>query len=189
MPSVIESLQLDRSRTVLSVVDYQERLFAVMDTAHRERALQNVRILLEAARVLSIPVVATEQYPKGLGRTIPEVVEAFPTLKAIEKTEFACPDNAEFMHVLEGLRRPTVLLAGMETHICVYQTALKLLEKGYLVHVIADACLSRRKLNWKTGLRQCDRAGAVVTTTESAVFQLLGRAGTDEFRAVSKLMK
>ncbi len=183
------SRTLDRSSSVLCVIDYQDRLFAAMDETHRATALQNVRLLLEAARILPLPVIATEQYPKGLGRTLPEITEVYPTLKAIEKIEFPCTANESFSHVITTLKRPAVILAGMETHICVYQTALGLIGKGFLVHVVADACLSRKKLNWKLGLAQCEKAGANITTAESVVFELLGKAGSDEFKAISKLVR
>ena len=187
------ALELRPSDTGLVVIDAQERLVRVMPDERAEEATRNTVTLLEAARRLGLPVVATEQYPEGLGRTIEPVAAALgrfdPPVTPISKLEFSALGRPEALAAIRAAARRTWIVAGMETHVCVWQTVRGLLQEGREVHVVADACLSRRDENWRLGLDLCARAGAVVTSTEVAVFDLLGRAGTDDFRALSKLVK
>ena len=178
---------LDRAETALVVVDVQERLAAVME--HRQKVLDNCRRLIEGAKVLDIPVAVTEQYPKGLGPTEEELRGILLSYEPFEKLTFSCCGDPAFMESVEALGRKKIILAGMETHVCVLQTGLDLLREGYGVHLVRDAVCSRSKDNWLTGVELMRDAGAVVTSTETVLFQLLGKAGTDEFRAVSKLVK
>ncbi len=185
----IVAYSLPRDDAALLVVDYQERLFAAMPSKAGERHLANVVRLLKGAGALELPVVVTEQYPKGLGPTLPALRAAQPDLAPVEKTEFSCCANPEARAAIAATGRKRVIVAGMETHVCVYQTVLDLLAAGYWPHVVSDACLSRTQANWSLGLRMCKQAGAVVTGTETALFQLLGRAGGDAFKTISKLVK
>lgn len=169
------------------MVDIQERLAFVME--HRGQVTARTALLVEAAKLMDIPVVSTEQYPRGLGPTVPEVKAVLPPGAPVEKLSFSCCGEPSFMEALEGTGRKKVVLAGMETHICVLQTALDLLSAGYGVHIPRDAVCSRRKLDWQTGLELAREAGAVVTSAETVLFQLLGRAGTEEFRKISKMVK
>lgn len=178
----INTFQLDRDDAVLLVVDIQERLAVVM--AERERVVTNTGHLIAAAELLGVPVVLTEQYPKGLGPTVPEVRAALGAAPAIEKLTFDCCGEPSFAPALEQTGRSTVIVCGMEAHICVLQTVLGLLASGLTVHVVADAVCSRNPLNAQTALALQRDAGAVVTCTETVLFQLLGRAGTPEFKAV-----
>lgn len=169
------------------MVDIQERLAAVMD--YRGQVTARTALLIEAAKLLGVPVVATEQYPRGLGPTVEEVRAVLPPGAPLEKLAFSCCGETPFMEALERTGRKKVVLAGMETHICVLQTALDLLSAGCGVHIPRDAVCSRRKLDWLAGLDVAREAGAVVTSTETVLFQLLGRAGTEEFKKISKMVK
>jgi nicotinamidase-related amidase len=178
----IKSFQLDRGSAVLLVVDIQERLAAVM--AEREKVVANAGHLIAAAKLLGVPVVHTEQYPKGLGPTVPELRAALEPAAAVEKMTFDCCGEPAFGPALRQTGRSTVIVCGMETHICVLQTVLGLLAGGATVHVAADAVCSRNPENARTALELMRDAGAVVTCTETVMFQLLVRAGTPEFKAI-----
>lgn len=169
------------------MVDVQERLAAVMD--QREKVLDNCRRLIEGAKILDVPIAVTEQYPKGLGPTEEELRGALLSYEPFEKLTFSCCGEPSFTSALDDLGRRTIVLAGMETHVCVLQTALDLLRGGHVVHLVRDAVCSREKVNWITGIELMRDAGAVITSTETVLFQLLGRAGTEEFKAISKLVK
>ena len=178
----IGNFQIDRDDTVLLVVDIQERLAVVM--AERERVVANTGHLIAAAKLLGVPVLLTEQYPKGLGPTVPELRSALDPAPAIVKMTFDCCGEPAFAPALEQTGRSTVIVCGMEAHICVLQTVLGLLATGMNVHVVADAVCSRNPENARTALELQRDAGAVVTCTETVLFQLLGRAGTPEFKAI-----
>ncbi|MDA8156522.1 MAG: isochorismatase family protein [Actinomycetota bacterium] len=176
-----------RSESVLIVVDVQEKLAAVMEEGVKEKTVLNIVRLIEGANILSVPVIITEQYPKGLGSTASPVKKALPLVSPVEKITFDCCGEPAFLAALSG--RKKIILTGMEAHICVLQTCLGLLERGFYVHAVANACCSRKKEDYKTGIDFMRNAGAVITTAETVLFQLAGRAGTDEFRAISKLIK
>ena len=178
----IGTFQLDRDDAVLLVVDIQERLAVAM--AQRERVVANAGHLIAAARLLGVPVLLTEQYPRGLGPTVPELRAALEATTAIEKLTFDCCGEPSFAPALEQTGRATVIVCGMEAHICVLQTVLGLLANGMNVHVAADAVCSRDPENARTALGLLRDAGAVVSCTETVLFQLLGRAGTPEFKAI-----
>lgn len=181
---------IKKDDTSFVVVDVQERLMGVMPEGITETNLKNMKILLEAARILDIPVTVTEQYPKGLGPTIEEIKESVGEgFSPIEKVVFSCARADEFKSALKDLGRSSVLLTGVETHVCVLQTAIDLVNDGYSVYVPADAVVSRRKLDWQKGVDLMEKAGAVVGTTEAFLFQLLECAGTDEFKQISRLVR
>jgi nicotinamidase-related amidase len=174
---------LDRDRAALVVIDVQEAFRpAVLDF---DRVAANVAKLVEGAQVIGIPVVATEQYPKGLGRTVPEVADALNGSGPIEKTCF--PASRADGFDLGG--RDQVLLCGIESHVCVNQTAHDLLDRGVEVHVAQDAVTSRSAENRDLGLHKMVGSGAIVTSVETALFELLGAAGSDEFKRVQALIK
>jgi nicotinamidase-related amidase len=174
---------------VLIVVDVQERLFNAMDAERRDDMVANVKILLAAAQRLGVPVLVTEQYPRGLGRTLPEVKTLLGDTPAFEKTAFSCAGAEGFLDRLRALGADQVLLTGIEAHVCVLLTALDLLERGFRVSIVGDAVCSRRPASLETGLAQARQAGAVVTSTETVVFQLLGSADNEAFRELSKLLR
>lgn len=179
---------LDRNNAVLVVIDVQEKLCRAMDEKVLEKLAGNIGVLQETARELEIPVVVTEQYVKGLGETLPAIREKL-TEPAMEKMTFSCCGDNAFLDKLKRLNRRQVIITGMETHVCVLQTVLELLDAGYAVHLVRDAVMSRRKDNWFVGLETAAAAGAVLTSTEAAMFQLLRVAGTDEFKKLSKLVR
>jgi nicotinamidase-related amidase len=174
---------------VLVVVDVQERLFNAMDAERRDDMVANVKILVSAARRLDVPVVVTEQYPRGLGRTLPELRALLGDTPPFEKTAFSCAGADGFLDRVRALGADHVILTGIEAHVCVLLTALDLLTRGLRVSIVADAVCSRRPANLEIGLDQARQAGAVVTATETVVFQLLGSADSDAFRELSKLLR
>ncbi len=182
-------VRLAREGSVLLIVDVQERLFAAMDPEQRAEMGRNIKILATAARRLGVPILLSEQYPKGLGHTLTEIGEAAGQVEPISKVAFSCWGAEGFAERLGATGARQVILTGIETHVCVLLTALDLLAQGYAVHVVADAACSRRRENRQIALDQLREAGAVVTSTESVLFLLLGVADTDDFRALSKLIK
>jgi nicotinamidase-related amidase len=183
----IGRFQLERGATALLVIDIQERLAAAM--AEREKVVANTGHLIAAAKLLGVPVVHAEQYPKGLGPTVPELREALGAAAPIEKLTFSCCGEPAFAPALEAAGRPTVVVCGMETHVCVLQTVLGLLARGLVVHVAADAVCSRNPENSRVALELMRDAGAVVTCTETVLFQLLERCATPEFKAIQTRIK
>jgi nicotinamidase-related amidase len=183
-------LRLQRRNAALLIVDVQERLTAAMAPGDVAMLEENLVLLLELARRTGIPTVVSEQYPRGLGPTIPGLRNYLgEDVQKIEKVTFSCTDDPGFLALHERLGRKQWIVAGLETHICVYQTARGLRALGDMVHVPSDAVLSRAPANMHAGLRLIEQTGAVITATESVIFDVLERAGTDEFRAMSKLVK
>jgi nicotinamidase-related amidase len=172
---------------VLLIIDIQERLAVVMK--ERERVVKNSQHLIELAKMTGMPVVVTEQYPKGLGRTVPELQSVLPENAPVEKISFDCCGQSGFLEELKAHNKKTVIMAGMETHICVLQTCIGLLRAGVNVHLVQDAVCSRTEENWRTGIEFMRDAGAVVTCTETVLFQLLKVAGTEEFKKISQRIK
>ena len=181
-------LRLDRARAAVLVVDIQARLTPAMPPDTLARVLKYTRALVLAARELGLPVLATEQYPKGLGPIVPEVREILPS-PPFEKVHFSCGADPAFAAALEGTGRRQVIVCGMETHVCVFQTVRDLVAAGYEVHVCADAVSSRTEEHRRVGLELCREAGAIVSLAETAIFDLLHRAATEEFRKVSPLVR
>src|SRR5512141_2594582 len=175
----VDKFLLDKNNALLLIIDIQERLAAVMK--QKDQVVKNTLHLVELAKMQNIPIVLTEQYPKGLGRTLPEITTALPAHVLVEKVAFNCCSEHSFDAQVKRFNRKKIIVAGMETHICVLQTCIGLLKEGHDVHVAADAVCSRTELNWRSGLEFIRDAGGVVTNTETALFQLLGVAGTPEF--------
>ena len=188
------SMQLEASRAALLIIDVQERLAAAMPDEGLSVLTRNLAVLIEAARRFRLPVVVTEQYPKGLGPTVPAVSEALASLPPeqlhrYDKVEFSACAAQPFEPLAARLGRDQWIVAGMETHVCVYQTARQLRERGDAVHLVRDAVLSRTAENRAVGLGLIERTGAVPSSTEVVVFDLLERAGTDDFKALSRLIR
>ncbi len=178
---------LTTEKTALLVIDVQERLFPVMH--EKEKLLRNVIKLIKGAQVLEIPIIITEQYPKGLGPTLPEIKALIPDVKPIEKVSFNCCDEAVFCRALEALKRKQVLIAGIEAHICVYQTAIALSRAGYEVQVVGDCVASREPENKLVALFRMGAAGVSPTTMEMALFELLKVARGEKFKQISNIVK
>jgi len=180
--------KLEAARAAVLVVDVQERLAPAMPPEALARVVKYARALAGAAKELGLPVLATEQYPKGLGHTVKEIAEVLPA-PPLQKVHFSCGADAAFAAALESTQRRQVIVCGMETHVCVFQTCRDLVSMGYEVHVCADAVSSRTEEHRRVGLELCREAGAIVTTAETAIFDLLHLAGTDVFRRVAPLVK
>jgi nicotinamidase-related amidase len=183
-------MTLTREHTALVVCDVQERLFPVMDADHREEVMRNVKVLATSARRLGVPTLVTEQYPKGLGRTLPELASVLPEgVAPIEKTTFSCGGDEGFRAAVTGLRREQWVLCGIEAHVCVYQTALDLLRDGRQVVLAADAVSSRRPRDRDLALGRMRDLGVQVMSMEMVLFEILRQAGTPDFRAVAGILK
>ena len=182
-----KTLRLIRSSTGLVVVDLQQRLLPVM--VEPERLVQNAVRLLKGAAVLGLPVFSTEQNPKGLGPTVPEVAAAIPGFTPMEKLAFSACGAAGFVSALKARKVTEILLCGIEAHVCVAQSCFDLLDEGFNVFVAADAISSRTTQNCRIGLERMRDARAVIVSTEMALFELLGQAGTEEFKQVLGLVK
>ncbi len=180
--------RLDRTTSLVLLVDVQDRLTPAMPPETLARVVKYGRALLHAARTLDLPILCTEQYPKGLGRTLPELRELLPE-PPLEKTHFSCGADPAFAKKIAAARRNQVIVTGMETHVCVFQTTRDLVAMGYQVHVCADAVSSRFEEHRLRGLDLCREAGAVITTAETAIFDLLHQAATPEFKAVAPWVK
>ena len=183
----VATTPLDRERTTLVVIDMQEKLLPAI--FERERVLRNTILLMRTARALEIPIVLTTQYAKGLGPTVPQVVQETPGTMPLDKVAFGCFGDEHILLRLAALGRTQLLVAGVESHICVMQTVLGALAHHYVVHVASDATSSRSEHNWRVGLARMDRAGALVSSAETAVYELLRRSDGATFRTILPLLK
>lgn len=184
-----EKFFLDAEKSVLVVIDVQEKLCRAMDEDILKTLTANIDVLAESAKELGIPALVTEQYVKGLGPTVTRLDENLAGAPKFEKMSFSCCGNSQFAEALKSTGRSQVVVTGMETHVCVLQTVIELLDAGYTVHLVKDGVMSRSELNRITATEQMQQAGAVVTVTESVLFQWLKVAGTDSFKKLSKLVK
>jgi nicotinamidase-related amidase len=172
----------------LAVIDIQEKLLPPI--FEKERLVRNAQLLVRLANILSLPVIVSTQYEKGLGKTIEEISSLLPETQTVDKLEFGCFGNGEYCSAVGKLaNRTTLLLCGMESHICVMQTALGALNQGLNVHIAADAVSARTELNWKLGLNRMQAAGAVLSSTEMMIYELLGKSGTPAFKEMLKHLK
>jgi len=176
-----------KEKSVAVIVDVQERLFPHMHG--KEDLEKSIVTLIRGLRVLGVPILVTQQYTKGLGPTITAVHEALGQYDPIEKLAFSCMDEQEFAKALEKSSRKMVILAGIETHVCVLQTAIDTIRRGYMPIIIEDCVSSRKAGDKNTAISRMREEGAVITSCESILFELLQYAGTDTFRAISKLVK
>lgn len=177
---------LNKEDAIVLVIDIQEKLMPAI--FEKEELVSKSKILISGAKVLEVPVFVTEQYPKGLGETIGELNTLIEDDPIFEKISYTCCTN-EVMEYLEKTKRKQVIITGVETHICVYQTVRDLLNHGYSVFVASDAVSSRTLANKQNGLELMKDMGAVISNTETLLFDMLKVAGTPEFKAISKLVK
>lgn len=178
---------LQREQTVLVLVDLQERLH--LEVVRRDEVAANALRLVETAKVLGLPVVVTEHAVKAFGPTLEPLRAALAKYDPVHKMVFSCFGSGDFRRKVFDLERRNLLLAGLETHICVCQTALDAVAEGYTVHVARDAASARSEENHGIGIEKMAGAGVIPASTETAIFELLGRAGTDEFRKLLPLLK
>lgn len=155
----------------------------------RQRITDNISKLILLSKLFDFPVILTEQYPKWLGPTLPEVAESLLAYEPISKFHFNCCDVDAFNNRLDSENLRNIIITGVESHICVFQTCLSILERGYMVHVPQDAVDSRTDETWRVGLDLMKQAGAVITSTETVIYQILKKAGTKEFKQMLKVMK
>ena len=173
--------------TLLLIIDVQGRLAQLV--FQPEVVERNINKLLKACKILDVPVLLTEQYPKGLGRTVDSLKELLAGTLPVEKISFSCCGAPEFMKQLRSFNRNDILVAGMEAHVCVYQTCVELLEFGYSVHLLTDCVSSRTEENRLLGIRCIEKAGASLTSTEMALFELLRVADGERFKTISRIVK
>ena len=180
---------LEPDQCALIVVDIQEKLLPPI--FQKEQLVNNSKLLIRAAGVLKIPAIVSTQYSKGLGKTVPEIASLLPETEAIDKDRFSCFGSDVFCALLKRLpgNRNTLLLCGMESHICVAQTVLAALREGYLVHVASDAVSSRTEWNWKIGLERMRAAGAVISSTEMMIYELMRSSSSPAFKAMLPHLK
>ena len=180
---------LEADQCALVVIDIQEKLLPPI--FQKEQLVRNSQLLIRAAGILKIPTILSTQYAKGLGSTVPEVASLLPETQAIDKTLFSCFGSDVFCSVIKRLpkTRNTLLLCGMESHICVMQTALAALRDGYLVHVASDAVSSRTEWNWKIGLDRMRAAGAIISSTEMMIYELMRSSSSAAFKELLPHLK
>lgn len=183
----MKQLLLNPADTILVIIDIQENLWNAM--YNKDEIERNAGTLVELAIKTELPIVLTAQYKKGIGPTIKGLNELLIDIEEIEKLSFDCFDVEEFKNRLSFLERKTLLICGIEAHICVLQTALSALWHDYTVHVVADATGSRTEKNHNIGLERMRDAGCVITSTETAVFEIIKEAGTPLFKEMLKLIK
>jgi nicotinamidase-related amidase len=180
---------LQADQCALVVVDIQQKLLPPI--FQKEQLIRNSQLLIRLAGILKMPAIVTTQYAKGLGATVPEIASLLPQTEPIDKQQFSCFGSDVFCSVLKRLpgNRNTVLLCGMETHICVMQTALGALRAGYLVHVASDAVSSRAEWNWKIGLERMRSAGAIISSAETILYELLRSSDSPAFKELLPYLK
>lgn len=180
---------LEAEQCALVVVDIQEKLLPPI--FNKESLVKNSQLLIRLAKILSLPIMVTTQYSKGLGSTVPEIANLLTDVVTYDKLEFGSFGCDQFRTKVKSLpaNRNTLLLCGMESHICVMQTALGALNEGYLVHVASDAVGSRAEWNWRVGLDRMRAAGAVISSTEMMMYELLRCSGTPQFKELLPYLK
>ena len=180
---------LQAASCALVAVDIQQKLLPPI--FNKDQLVRNSSLLIRLAKILDIPILVTTQYAKGLGETVPEIAALAADVAPIDKLEFSCFGKETFCSAVKALpgNRTTMLLCGMETHICVMQTALGALEQGYIVHVASDAVGSRAEWNWRVGVERMRDAGCVISSTEMMMYELLRQSGTPAFKELLPHLK
>ena len=188
-PRNAASRTLSAQSSALVIIDPQAKLMPAIFEA--DRVIRNCVLLLHLGQILSIPTVVTTQYAKGLGPLVAEIACAAPGITPLDKISFGCFGDEKFVTYLEEVAqgRDTLLVAGIESHVCVTQTVLAALNAGYTVHVARDATSSRTRENWEAGLHRMESSGAILSSTEMMIYELLGKSGTPEFKAMLPLLK
>jgi nicotinamidase-related amidase len=180
-------MRILKDRTAALVIDIQERLFPLI--FENEQLVRNTNILIAGLKVLSIPVFVTEQYVKGLGPTVAPIAASLEGIKRTEKMSFSCCDEPRLMEGIAVTGKENIIITGIESHVCVLQTVLDLLRNGYHPVVVEDCISSRRENDKRMAVERMRQAGAIITTSESILFELLRYSGTEQFKAISRLVK
>lgn len=173
--------------TVLVVIDVQEKLTRVM--YQRDRLINNLQKLIRGIQVLDVPIILTEQYPQGLGATISEISQLLSNIQPLPKLSFSCHGNENFVRRFDALGRRQILVSGIESHVCIYQSVSDFINLGYEVHVVTDAVSSRTLENRKIGFNLMKQTGAILTSTETVLFELLKIAKGEKFKTISQIVK
>jgi nicotinamidase-related amidase len=185
-----DKYSINPQNSLFLLIDFQANLAAAMEKEVYENSERNVGLMVSACNVLQMPIIVTEQYRKGLGQTVERVREKLgEAYRPIDKMEFSCLANPPFMTEFRRAKRDHIVVAGIESHVCVLQTVLDLVSDGHRVHILSDGVCSRYKTDWEAAIGYMRDAGAVISTTEIVVFQLLKKAGTPEFKSLSPLFK
>ncbi|MBC7088521.1 MAG: hydrolase [Tissierellales bacterium] len=182
----MKNYRIDKENTIMLMIDIQERLAPAIFNS--QEIIKNQKILIKGLNKLNIPIIYTEQYPKGLGKTLNELTDLLEEKVAVEKIVFSAYTD-EVKEKIKVLNVKNIIITGMETHVCVYQTVRDLVEDGYNCFVIKDAVGSRTKENYENGLFMMNDLGAVISNTETILFDLIKKAGSDEFKFISNLIK
>lgn len=177
----------EKKGSVLLIIDVQEKL--VPEIFKKKEVIENIKKLIEFCKALNIPIILTEQYPKGLGTTISEIKSTLLNYEPIKKVSFSCFDSYEFWEKIKKLNPSSLIITGIETHICVNQTALDALMENYKIFVISDAVSSRTKHNWEIGLQKMQSCGVNISSTEMLMYEILERASTSDFKKILPLLK
>lgn len=178
---------INRDEAVLIVIDIQDKLFQAM--YNKEELLANAAKTIRGAKVFNLPIVVTEQIPEKLGATIPEIDRELEGIERISKSSFSSWGESKFREKIKAIDRPKAAIIGIESHICVYQTAVDLINNGYEVHIVADAVSSRTKENSDIGLTVIKSSGGHITSTEMFLFEVLGAAENAGFKDIQKIVK
>jgi len=182
-----QEMRINRDQCIGLVIDIQERLFPHMD--QKEDLLRKSLMLLEGLKILNVPLLVSEQYPRGLGSTLKAVRETLGAVPALEKTAFSCCDEPGYIQAMEDLGPKTIIICGIEAHVCVMQTCIDLLESGYTPVLVEDCISSRNSEDKRVAIHRMRSEGAVISTCESILFELTRKSGTEEFKAISSLVK
>lgn len=185
----MKDFTINTGDSLLLIIDIQDRLFQAMESSSQDTLKKNCSILIKTAGEFKIPLIITEQYRKGLGETIPELKELAGESLNLEKLFFNCMKDDDIKKAVLNSGKKTVIVAGIESHICVFQTALSLLESGMKVVIASDGVASRRKQDYKAAMKTLSEAGALIYPTETIAFMILEKAGTPEFKKLSPLFK
>jgi len=180
-------MRILRENTLGLVIDYQERLLPHI--YENQQLLANTMVLIEGLKALEIPLIVTEQYRKGLGITVPEIKNLFSPFNPMEKVSFSCYDDQGIGKALAATGQKSVVICGIEAHVCVLQTAIDLMENNYMPVVVADCISSRKPDDKQTAIKRMRQEGIIITSCEAILFELCRAAGTDQFKTISKLVK
>lgn len=178
---------IDRNKTALIIVDIQEKFKPAIFEI--ERVIDNTKKVIEGARILGIPIIVTEQYPKGLGKTVNAIQASLGDFRPIEKLSFSCFGEKKFLDELEKLNVTDLIILGIEAHVCITKTILDAIARGYRVHLVTDAISSRSESNLKIAIERAKQVGAFLASSEMILFQLMDSAGTEEFKRISKIIR
>ena len=178
---------LDKKDSIILIVDVQEKFKPVI--YKWEQLIKNIIKLVTSFQLLGVPILITEQYPNGLGKTVVDIRQSLKKYKPIEKREFSCFNNKKFLAVLTKLKRRNLIICGIEAHVCVINTILDAISKGFKVHLVVDAISSRKNTDLNTAIQRAKQAGAFLTTTEMVIFQLTKTSKFKKFKEISKIVK